>query len=115
MEREGGRAAVVEIDPCFVFHLANATEQRCRGDTCFTVDCIRYTEMPNFDDLMGYGAGFEFVRPECQPKSELWRLEVRIPCACMCFSRSKRGRAKDGNGESSSPTDGACRSWVGEG
>eukprot|EP00193_Tetraselmis_chui_P004281 CAMPEP_0177756240 /NCGR_PEP_ID=MMETSP0491_2-20121128/2999_1 /TAXON_ID=63592 /ORGANISM="Tetraselmis chuii, Strain PLY429" /LENGTH=647 /DNA_ID=CAMNT_0019271801 /DNA_START=262 /DNA_END=2205 /DNA_ORIENTATION=+ len=75
-------ATVVEVDPCFIFHLSNAHEERRRGggegtsSTRFTVDCVRYPEMPDFQDFMGHGAGFEYVHPERQPKSELWRIEI---------------------------------------
>eukprot|EP00873_Tetraselmis_striata_P027968 jgi/Tetstr1/448232/TSEL_035520.t1 len=69
---------VLSLDPCFVFHISEAHEDApAEGPTTVTVDCVRYPEMPDFQDLMGHGAGFEYVRPEAQPKSELWRLVLR--------------------------------------
>jgi len=81
-------AAVVEVEPCFVFHFVGSAEEAAGdGRTRFTVDCIRYPTMPDFEDFMGYGAGFEYVRPEKQPKSELWRLEVLKEAGTARFRR----------------------------
>lgn len=68
--RNGGEVQVLETEPCFVFHHANAFEV---GDKVF-VDSICYSSFPSPDA----DGDFREVDFDRLPPGELWRLEVDL-------------------------------------
>lgn len=68
--RNGGKVQIVETEPCFVFHHANAFEVE---DKVF-VDSICYSSFPS-PDAEG---DFREIDFDSIPAGELWRLEVNL-------------------------------------
>ena len=65
-----GEVKILETEPCFVFHHANAWEE---GDRVF-VDSICYDSFPSVDPDMD----FREVDFEAYPPGQLWRFEVNL-------------------------------------
>lgn len=68
--RDGGNVQTFEIDPCFVFHHANAWEE---GEQVL-IDSICYDSFPNIEP----DTDFRDVDFATYPKGQLWRFRIDL-------------------------------------
>jgi all-trans-8'-apo-beta-carotenal 15,15'-oxygenase len=63
-------AQVIETDPCFVFHHANAFEQ----DRTLVVDSVSYETFPAIDHDLNY----QEIDFDVRPPGQLWRFQIDL-------------------------------------